>query len=424
MQVVQVMLWYLDSGCSKHMTGNRSKLMNFVEKFIGSVRFGNDHLGAIMGYGDYVMGDSVISRVYYVEGLGHNLFSVGQFCDSDLEVAFRKHTCFVRDINGTDILKGSRSTNLYTISMDEMIPPPKLKFAKGSSLLSPSQLGKKQGVLPPAKSENYKNMEDLSYTSHGWVVGLNKTVRFIRTDNGTEFVNQVMSEYYEGVGIFHQKSVPRTPQQNGVVERRNRTLVEAARTMMIFSKAPMFLWAEAVATALFGALCYPTNDSENLGKFQAKADIGIFVGYAPSRKGYRIYNQRTRRLMETIHVTFDEMHQSMAPVAMRSGYQQKDRKPSQNDKTEHGMEKTVQNQGQKIRCRTNVPGSTLLSEQMSRCTSLSVVTNTGKANTFQFTKDSKGTPSFRISVDILSNTNFFQAFTASANDPAIYLQQF
>ncbi|GJU25937.1 retrovirus-related pol polyprotein from transposon TNT 1-94 [Tanacetum coccineum] len=80
-------------------------------------------------------------------------------------------------------------------------------------------------------------------------VGLNKIVRYIRTDNGMEFVNQVMSKYYEGVGIFHQKSVPRTPQQNGVVERRNRTLVEAARTMMIFSKAPMFLWAEAVATA-------------------------------------------------------------------------------------------------------------------------------------------------------------------------------
>ncbi|GJV34572.1 retrovirus-related pol polyprotein from transposon TNT 1-94 [Tanacetum coccineum] len=101
-----------------------------------------------------------------------------------------------------------------------------------------------------------------------------------------------MSEYYEGVGIFHQKSVPRTPQQNGIVERRNRTLVEAARTMMIISKAPMFLWTAAVATALFGALCYPTNDNEDLGKFQAKADIGIFVGYAPSRKGYIIYNKR------------------------------------------------------------------------------------------------------------------------------------
>ncbi|GJY66492.1 retrovirus-related pol polyprotein from transposon TNT 1-94 [Tanacetum coccineum] len=98
-----------------------SKLKNFVEKFIGTVRFGNDHFGAIMGYGDYVIGDSVISRVYYVEGLGHNLFSVGQFCDSDLEVAFRKHSCFVCDINGADLLKGSRSTNLYTISIDDMM---------------------------------------------------------------------------------------------------------------------------------------------------------------------------------------------------------------------------------------------------------------------------------------------------------------
>ncbi|GKF21116.1 retrovirus-related pol polyprotein from transposon TNT 1-94, partial [Tanacetum coccineum] len=111
----------LDCGYSKHMTGNRSKLMNFVEKFIGSVKFGNDHLGAIIGYGDYVIGDSVISSVYYVEGLGHNLFSIGQFCDSDLEIAFKKHTCFIHDINGTDILKGSRGTNLYTISIDEMI---------------------------------------------------------------------------------------------------------------------------------------------------------------------------------------------------------------------------------------------------------------------------------------------------------------
>ncbi|GKA43937.1 hypothetical protein Tco_0736661 [Tanacetum coccineum] len=80
-----------NKSCSKHMTGNRSRLRNFVKKFIGTVRYDNDHFGAIMGYGDYVIGDSVISRVYYAKGLGHNLFSVGQFCDSDLEVAFRKH---------------------------------------------------------------------------------------------------------------------------------------------------------------------------------------------------------------------------------------------------------------------------------------------------------------------------------------------
>ena len=82
-------------------------------------------------------------------------------------------------------------------------------------------------------------------------VGLNKIVRFIRTDNGTEFVNQQLTQFYEDLGITHERSIPRTPQQNGVVERRNRTLVEAARTMLIFSKSPMFLWGESIATACF-----------------------------------------------------------------------------------------------------------------------------------------------------------------------------
>ncbi|GJV13573.1 hypothetical protein Tco_1355114 [Tanacetum coccineum] len=121
LNVVQIVLWYLDSGCSKHMTGNRSQLMNFVSKFLGTVRFGNDHIARIMGYGDYQLGNVTISRVYYVEGLGHNLFSVGQFCDGDLEVAFRKNTCFIRNLEGVDLLSGSRDTNLYTISLDDML---------------------------------------------------------------------------------------------------------------------------------------------------------------------------------------------------------------------------------------------------------------------------------------------------------------
>ncbi|GKE91210.1 hypothetical protein Tco_1572305, partial [Tanacetum coccineum] len=75
--VVQIILWYLDSDCSKHMMGDRSRLSNFMKKFTRTVRFGNDHFGAIMGYEDYMIGDSVISRVYYVEGLAYNLFSVG-----------------------------------------------------------------------------------------------------------------------------------------------------------------------------------------------------------------------------------------------------------------------------------------------------------------------------------------------------------
>ncbi|GKF47280.1 retrovirus-related pol polyprotein from transposon TNT 1-94, partial [Tanacetum coccineum] len=170
-------------------------------------------------------------------------------------------------------------------------------------------------------------------------VRLNAAVRNIRADNGAEIVNQTLRDYYEQVGISHGTSVAQTPQQNGVVERQNRTLVEAARTMLIYVRAPLFLWAEAVAITcytqnrsiirrqhgktpyeilhdrkpdlsylhVFGSLCYPNNDSENLGKLLAKADIGIFIRYAPKNKACRIYNQRTQKIIETIHVNFDEL---------------------------------------------------------------------------------------------------------------------
>ncbi|GJU39100.1 integrase, catalytic region, zinc finger, CCHC-type containing protein [Tanacetum coccineum] len=100
---------------------NRSQLMNFVSKYLGTVRFGNDQIARIMGYGDYQLGNVVISSVYYVKWLGHNLFSVGQFCDADLEVAFRKNTCFICNLKGVDLLSGSRDINLYTITLDDML---------------------------------------------------------------------------------------------------------------------------------------------------------------------------------------------------------------------------------------------------------------------------------------------------------------
>ncbi|GKB74014.1 hypothetical protein Tco_0935426, partial [Tanacetum coccineum] len=112
--IVQIVLWYLDSGCSKHMTGDRSLASWNIKKFIGMVRFGNDHFVAIMGYGDYVIGQSVISKVYYVEGLGHNLFFVGQ-------VAFRKHSCYVQDTDGVELIKGSHGSTLYTIVIEDMM---------------------------------------------------------------------------------------------------------------------------------------------------------------------------------------------------------------------------------------------------------------------------------------------------------------
>nr|GFB68798.1 integrase, catalytic region, zinc finger, CCHC-type, peptidase aspartic, catalytic [Tanacetum cinerariifolium] len=96
--IVQLILFIVDSRCTKHMMSNLKLLCNFVEKFLGTVHFGNDQFAPILGYGDLVQGNVTINRVYYVEGLNNNLFSVGQFCDANLEFAFRKSTCFVRDL--------------------------------------------------------------------------------------------------------------------------------------------------------------------------------------------------------------------------------------------------------------------------------------------------------------------------------------
>nr|GFD08798.1 retrovirus-related Pol polyprotein from transposon TNT 1-94 [Tanacetum cinerariifolium] len=168
---------------------------------------------------------------------------------------------------------------------------------------------------------------------------LQSPIIIIRTDNGTEFKNQVLKVYFDSVGISHQMSSVRTPQQNEVVERQNRTLVEAARPMLIFSCAPLFLWAEAIATAcftqnrsiihrrfnktpyelingrkpdisflhVFDALCYPKNDREDIGKLGAKGDIGFYIGYSADSCTYRIYNRRTKKIIETMNVSFDEL---------------------------------------------------------------------------------------------------------------------
>ncbi|GJW99763.1 retrovirus-related pol polyprotein from transposon TNT 1-94 [Tanacetum coccineum] len=351
--------------------------------------------------------------------LGHNLFSVRQFCDSDLEVTFRRNTCFVRNIEGVDLFKGNFSTNLYTINLHEMafaspiclmaraastkswlwhqrlshlnfdtindlskndLVTGLLKFKYHKEHLCPScEQGKcKRASHPPKPVPNSKQRLHLlhmdlcgpmriastngkryvlvivyDYSRYTWVhflrskdeapeviktflkritVLLQSPVIIIRTDNGTEFKNQILKEYFDSVGISHQASSVRTPQQNGVVERRNRTLVEAARTMLIFSRAPLFLWAKAIATAcytqnrsiihrrfnktpyelinskkpdisflhVFGALCYPKNNRKDIGKLGAKGDIEFFIGYSADSCAYRVYNQRTKKIMETI----------------------------------------------------------------------------------------------------------------------------
>ncbi|GJU72837.1 retrovirus-related pol polyprotein from transposon TNT 1-94 [Tanacetum coccineum] len=238
------------------MTGDRSQLTNFVQKLLGTVKFGNDQVAKIMRYGDYQIGNVTILRVYYVEGLGHNLFSVGQFCDSDLEVAFKKHTCFVRNMKGVDLLSGSRGTNLHSLSIGDMMASssicllnglvrglPRLKFEK-DHLCFACAMGKSKKQSHKPKSED-TNQEKL-YLLHMDLCGPMRVVKFsaskdeapdfiikflkmiqvrlhapvrnIHADNGTEFVNKTLREYYEQVDISHKTSVVRTPQQNGVVE--------------------------------------------------------------------------------------------------------------------------------------------------------------------------------------------------------------
>nr|GEY36018.1 retrovirus-related Pol polyprotein from transposon TNT 1-94 [Tanacetum cinerariifolium] len=396
LRVVQICPWCVDSGYSKHMTGNIKLLINFVLKFLGTVRFGNDHIAAILGYVDLKWGNITITRVYFVEGLGHNLFSVSQFCDANLEVAYKRNTCFIRDLDGVDLLKGNRSTNLYTINLHEMASAspiclmvcatptkswlwhqrlshlnfntindlakndrisnlPKFKNAKEHLCPSCKQGTRKRASHPPRPFLNSKqrlHLLHMDLCGPMRVASINEVIKnflkkiyvrlqalviIVRTDNGTEFKNQVLKEYFDSVGITHETSAAKTPQQNGVIERRNHTLVEAARTMLIFSHASLFLWAEAIVTTfytqnrsiihrrfnktpyeliqgrkpdisylhVFGALCYSKNDREDIGKLGGKGNIDFFIGYSANSVAYRVYNQRTRKIMETMNVTFE-----------------------------------------------------------------------------------------------------------------------
>ncbi|GJZ08418.1 retrovirus-related pol polyprotein from transposon TNT 1-94 [Tanacetum coccineum] len=142
-------------------------------------------------------------------------------------------------------------------------------------------------------------------------VRLNANVQNIRTDNGTEFVNQTLRANYEEIGISHQTSVARTPQQNDVISCDSLLYPKRSLIRKRHNKTPYELLHDRKPDLsylyVFGALCYPNNDSEDLGKLKPKADIGIFVGYAPAKKAYSIYNKRTRLIIETIHVDFDEL---------------------------------------------------------------------------------------------------------------------
>nr|GEU44032.1 integrase, catalytic region, zinc finger, CCHC-type, peptidase aspartic, catalytic [Tanacetum cinerariifolium] len=257
--------------CSKQMMGNHALLTNFVKKFLGMVCFGNNDFAVIAGYGDVVIGSMTIKKVYYVKGLGHNLFSVGRFCNKGLEVAFRKSTCFVRTEDGVDLLTSDCSSNLYIIALNEVA-------SNSSDCL----------LAKASSSQSWLWHQHLSHLNFATINNL------VKNNLVQEFKNKMLDKFFDEVGITQQFSTARTPQQNDVVERRNRTLVEAARTMLTFANLPL-------------CRCYLLNGYDDIEKLKAKGDIGVFVGYSKESATFRIYNKRTRKIHESVNVNFDEI---------------------------------------------------------------------------------------------------------------------
>ncbi|GJT02972.1 putative RNA-directed DNA polymerase [Tanacetum coccineum] len=424
---------FVDSGCSRHMTGNIAHLSDFKDFDGGYVTFGGGAYGGrITGKGTIKTDNLDFDDVYFVKELKFNLFSVSQMCDKKNYVLFTDSECLVLSPNfklpdeNQILLKIPRQDNMYSFDMKNIVPKDSLtclvaKATSEESMLWHRRLGHinfkninklvKENLVRDLPLKRFENDQtcvaclkgkqhrascktkafnpitkplfmlhmDLfgptfvsslmhkkyclvvtdDYSRFSWVFFLttkdetseilkffikevenlvDKKVKIIRSDNGTEFKNKVMDDFCREKGIKREYSVARTPQQNGVAERKNRTLIEAARTMLADSKLPTTFWAEAVSTACyvqnrvlivkphnktpyelfrgfkpaigfmkpFGCHVTILNTLDNLGKFDGKSDEGFFVGYSLSSKAFRVYNTRTRKVQENLHIGFLE----------------------------------------------------------------------------------------------------------------------
>ncbi|KAJ9541437.1 hypothetical protein OSB04_027943 [Centaurea solstitialis] len=416
-------IWYLDSGCSRHMTGSKSVLSNYREERGPAVTFGGNGKGQTRGYGTLTNGVTTFKRVAYVEGLMHNLLSISQLCDKNHKVSFSKKKCKVKNRRKEVILTGVRHADIYIINMNTstdnfcfvsrassdtnwlwhkrlshlnfktlnqlcinnlVVGLSDFRYTKVSlcsacekgkhtrasfkskqisSISSPLQL-LHMDLFGPVNVQSIAGKKYTlvivdEYSRYTWVFFLrsksdapeeiilfvrkmerlnNLTVRSIRSDHGTEFKNSTLETFFDQKGISQNFSSVRTPQQNGVAERRNTTLIEAARSMLSEANLATQFWAEAVNTAcytqnrslivkrfrrtpyelfrnrkpsiehlhIFGCVYYILNNKDNLGKFDSKSDDGIFLGYSSISKTYRVFNKRRQTIEETIHVKFDE----------------------------------------------------------------------------------------------------------------------
>ena len=331
--------WYLDSGCSKHITGDKSKFLSIFFKQEGHVTYRDNNKGRILrrrsiGDKDIV----IIHDVLYVEGLRHNLLSISQLCDKGYQVIFKTNTCEICLPNTKEVmLVGKRVNNVYLLDISSPCSIGCLLSKQDESWLWHRRIA-------------HIHMNHLNkLISKDLVIGLPK-LKFERDHicEACQKGKQVKSSFktknvvssLRPLELLHNFSAPRTPQQNGVVERKNRSLEELARTMLSESSLPKYFWADAVSTScyvmnrvliwpilkktpyelfngrkpnishlkVFGCSCFVLNNGkESLGKFDQKADLGVFIGYSLTSHAYRVYNKRLMTIEEPVHVVFDEV---------------------------------------------------------------------------------------------------------------------
>nr|GEX57400.1 hypothetical protein [Tanacetum cinerariifolium] len=367
----------IDSGCSRHMIRNKSYFTDYEEIDGGFVAFGgNSKGGKITRKGKIRTGKLDFEDVYFVKELKFNLFSVSQMCDKKNSVLFTNTTCVVLspDFKLTDeshvLLKVSRKDNMYNVDLKNVSPQGGLtrlfiKATSEESNLWHRRLGHESNTGASCKTKTVSSIsqplqmlhmdlfgptflkslmkkvyclvvtydfsrfsgvfflatkDETSEILKTFITGIENLIdlkmKVIRCDNRTEFMNRVMNQFCEMKGIKREFSVARTSQQNGIAKKKNRTLIEAARTMLADLKLPTTFWAEAVNTVCrkpslsfmrpFGCPVTILNTIDHLGKFDRNAKEGFFIGYSTNSKAFRVFSSRTRIVEENLHVKFSE----------------------------------------------------------------------------------------------------------------------
>ncbi|GKB14980.1 putative ribonuclease H-like domain-containing protein [Tanacetum coccineum] len=321
----------IDNGCSRHTTENKCYLDEYEDYDGGFVSFA-DGKGRIYGKGKIKTGSMDFDDVYFCKELKYNMFSVSQICDKNNNVLFTDTEYLVLSSNfklldkSQVLLRVPRKDNIYSIDLKSVVPTGGLtcliakatidesntwhkrlghinfktmnKLVKGNLIKGlPSKIFENDPSCVTLVTDDFSRFssvfflaikDDTSGILKTFITGIENQpdhkVKVIRCDNGTEFKNSIMNPFCEIKGIKREFSVARTPQQNGVAKRKNRTLIEAARTMLVDSKLPTTFWAEAVNTAFY------VLNRDHLGKFDRKADEGYFVGYSVTRLAFDVYS--------------------------------------------------------------------------------------------------------------------------------------